>query len=180
MDIRDLEAILDKDGIVFLTYSGFITQSLIVGMTEALEKETEQSDLNINIANNIFTIFIELSQNIMSYSKSRKKIDERFDPKGLIVVGKNKEGCYYVYSQNILDKNDKEKILPKLQEIDSMDNEAIKVRYRELRRSGRDRHHKGAGIGFYEIAKRCSSIEYSFESINEERYLFKFMAMVKQ
>ena len=38
-DLRALEAILEEDGIVFLSYGGFLTQSLIVGMTEALDGE---------------------------------------------------------------------------------------------------------------------------------------------
>jgi hypothetical protein len=179
MDTKKLEGILEEDGIVFLTYGGFITQSLIAGMTEALEKESEQNELSQRVANNIFTIFIELSQNMMNYSKSKKEEDKNFDPKGLIVVGKNNEDDYYILSQNILDKTDRAKILPKLQDITTLDQEGIKLKYRELRKSGRDQHGKGAGIGFYEIAKRCQEVEFEFTPINEEKFYFKFKAIIK-
>ena len=102
ISVDALEKILEKDGIIFLTYGGVLTQSLIVAMTEALEKETEEADLSMRVANKIFTIFIELAQNMMNYSKSVNK--DGFDPKGLIVVGKTKDGEYYVFSQNILDE----------------------------------------------------------------------------
>ena len=85
-NIKVLEEILEKDGIIFLTYGGTLTQSLIVAMTEALEKETEEADLSIGLASKIFTIFIELAQNMMHYSKKMNK--DGFDSKGLIVVGK--------------------------------------------------------------------------------------------
>lgn len=179
MDVKKLESILKEDGIVFLTYGGFLTQSLIAGMTEALEKESQEQQLGLGAANNLFTIFIELSQNMMNYSKSKKEQNEEFDPKGLIMVGKTKGNEYYVFSQNVLDKEDQSKILPTLEEIQDMSCDEIKKRYRELRKSGKGKHGKGAGIGFYEISKRCKNIEYSFENLNDTKRYFQFNATVK-
>jgi hypothetical protein len=176
-DIRRLESLLQEDGIIFLSYGGFLTQSLIVGMTDALEKETENASLSMKLANDIFTIFIELAQNMMNYSK--KMSMEGFDPKGLILVGKNDEGYYYVLSQNILDENDKQKIESKLQELEGKSKEEIKKLYRQARRSGKNTHHKGGGIGFYEVAKRCKEIKYEFIPIEQSnKYYFKFKAIV--
>ena len=45
-------------------------------------------------------------------------------------------------------------------------------RYKELRRSGRNTHEKGGGIGFYEIAKRCDKLEFDFKEINSDKYYF--------
>ncbi len=178
MNTKKLEAILEEDGIVFLTYGGFLTQSLIVGMTEALEKESESSDLSKKVSYNIFTIFIELSQNMMNYSKAIMESDKKFDPKGMIIVGKNNNGEYYIMSQNVIDIDDKKKIEPKLQEIIKSDLQEVKRLYRESRRSGKHTHHKGGGIGFYEIAKKSKKIEYSFIPINETKFYFKFKAIL--
>jgi hypothetical protein len=176
-DVKQLELILQQDGIVFLTYGGFLTQSLIVGMTDALEREAESSELSMKIAHNIFTIFIELAQNMMNYSKKVENQD--FDPKGLILVGKNSNNEYYVLSQNILDENDKNKIEPKLQIILDSTKHEIKKLYREARKHGKDTHHKGGGIGFYEVAKRCEKIQYDFTQINNSnKYYFKFKAIL--
>jgi hypothetical protein len=177
-DVKQLELILQQDGIVFLTYGGFLTQSLIVGMTDALEREAENSELSMKISNNIFTIFIELAQNMMNYSK--KVSSEDFDPKGLILVGKNSNGNYYVLSQNILDEKDKQKIEPKLKIIKKSTKDELKKLYREARKSGKNTHEKGGGIGFYEIAKRCEEIKYEFISIPEDttKYYFKFKAIL--
>ena len=61
MNISAIQEIVEKDGIVFLTYGGFLSQALISGMTEALEKEAEQNELNMGDSSNIFTIFIYTS-----------------------------------------------------------------------------------------------------------------------
>lgn len=172
MDIHNIQKIVEDDGIIFLSYGGYLSQVLISGMTEALEKEAEDNDLSIGSSSNIFTIFIELSQNMMNYSKSINEKELGIKPQGLIVVAKDEDLNYYIHSQNIVSKLDKDKIEPKLDEIRSLDRDGLKKRYRELRKSGQNKHGKGGGIGFYEVAKKCDSIEYAFKSISEDRYYF--------
>jgi hypothetical protein len=172
MNINDVQEMVDHDGIVFLSYGGFLSQALISSMTEALEKEAEYYEIGMGASSNIFTVFVEMSQNVMNYSKTISESDKSFKPQGLIVVSKTPEGNYSVHSQNVLSLEDKEKIEPKLLEIQSMDKDQIKKRYRELRKSGQNTHGKGGGIGFYEIAKRCDSIEFEFKQINENKFYF--------
>jgi len=179
MDITKLEDFLDDSGIVFLSYGGMLTQDLISNMTDALEKEAEKNNVSMSASTNIFTIFVELSQNMMNYSKSKAENNQKFDPKGLVLVGYNKEdNSYYVLSRNIVDITDKDKILPKLEEINLLSRDEVKKKYRELRRSGLDKHNKGAGIGFFEISKRCDNIDFNFKQINENKYQFMFQANI--
>jgi len=179
MNINKVQELVDNDGIIFLSYGGYISQFLISGMTEALEKETEANDISMSVSNNIFTIFIELSQNMMNYSKTIDELDTRVKPQGLIVVSKDNNFNYFIHSQNIISIEDKEKVEPKLLEIQSLDRDGIKKRYRELRKSGQNTHGKGGGIGFYEIAKKCDAIEYNFTQINENRYYFHLKTTIK-
>jgi len=172
MNISEVQKMVEDDGIVFLSYGGFLSQALISSMTEALEKEADYNNISMNASNNIFIVFIELSQNMMNYSKSVSIDDESLRPQGLIFVSKSIEGSYHIHSRNIISLQDKEKIEPTLLEIQSLDKSEIKKRYRELRKSGQNTHGKGGGIGFYEIAKRCDSIEYEFSQINENKFYF--------
>lgn len=172
MNINAVQKMVEDDGIVFLSYGGFLSQALISSMTEALEKEADYNEIGMSASNSIFTVFIELSQNMMNYSKSVHVDDKSLRPQGLILVSKGTEGNYHIHSQNIVSLEDKEKIEPKLIEIQSLDKDGIKKRYRELRKSGQNTHGQGGGIGFYEIAKRCDSIEYEFNQINENKFYF--------
>ena len=179
MNISEVQKLVDDDGIIFLSYGGYLSQALISAMTEALEKEAEDHGIHMGTANNMFTIFIELSQNIMNYSKSLDISDPSRVPQGLIVVSKDANYDYHIHSQNIVSLADKEKMEPKLQEIQSLDKDGIKKRYRELRKSGQNTHGKGGGIGFYEIAKKCDSIYYNFKQINEDRFYFHIKTTIK-
>ena len=168
MDITQVQRMVDKDGIIFLSYGGYLSQTLIAGMTEALEKEAEENGITMGISNNLFTIFIELSQNIMNYSKSLHH--DKVRAQGLILVSKDKDDNYHIHSQNIVSEADKEKVEPKLQEILSLDKDALKKRYRELRKSGKNTHGRGGGIGFYEIARKCDLFDFTFTKIQDNRY----------
>jgi hypothetical protein len=179
MDINNIQSLVEQDGIIFLTYGGFLSQPLISAMTEALEKEAELNDIDMGISSNIFTIFIELSQNMMNYSKTIEANSRVVEPGGLIIVSRDFDGNYQIDSQNVLSIDDKEKIEPKLLDINSLDREGIRKKYKELRRSGKNAHAKGGGIGFYEIAKRCDSIEYDFTPINEDKYYFHIKTIIK-
>ncbi len=180
MNINMLQEMVKKDGIVFLTYSGFLSQTLIAGITEALEKEAKSNDLNMGKATNIYTIFIELAQNMMNYSKTVNACDDGTPAEGIIVVSKDECGNYLIESQNIVSAADHELLLPKLVEVSQLSREEIKKKYRMLRKDGSGIHSKGAGIGLYEIAKKCDKIEFTFKEINADRYYFHIKTYVSK
>ena len=179
MNINMIQEIVEKNGIVFLTYGGFLSQALISSMTEALEKEVEENNLNMGDSSDIFTIFIELTQNMMNYSKTKSEDNNDLRAEGLIIVSKDDKLNYSIHSQNVIGIEDKNKIEAILENIKTLNKDEIKKKYRELRRSGKNTHGKGGGIGFYEIAKRCDSIEFEFKELNENKFYFHLKATVK-
>ncbi len=178
MNIGLIQNLVKEDGIIFLTYGGFLSQSLISSMTEALENEAQKSDLNMGLANNIFTIFIELAQNMMNYSKNKTLNNKEPNSEGLIIVTKDEKGKYYIHSQNIVSIEDKNKLENKLNHINTLSNEKIKEEYKELRRTGKLTHERGGGIGFYEIAKKSDKIDFEFKNINNDKFYFHFIAEI--
>ncbi len=176
MDLRKNHDIVPQDGIVFLSYGGVLSQALIAGMTEALEKEAEHNQLQKNISYKIFTIFIELSQNMMKYSVSKGENLKR--SKGVIFVGRSTDEHYYVHSHNRINNADISKLKTALEGITKLNPEELKTQYREQRRKGNNKHEQGAGIGFYEIAKRSSRINFDFTPADETGSFFNIHAII--
>ena len=178
MTLEHLDKELKDDGIVFLAYDGFLTQALIVAMTEALERESDT--LNKTTSTNILTIFIELTQNMMNYSKSQKALRSRNDGKGMILVGHDKgEDQYYVLSKNLINEVDKKHIEENLNTVSALSPEELRKYYREMRKLGHDKHEKGAGIGFIEIARKCEKMTYAFKKVDDV-YSFTLKAVLKK
>lgn len=181
MCFEDLNRLISDKGIIYLSYGGFLNQSLISEMINALEQKIESSNLSMYTNSSICIIFIEISQNIMNYATSKKIKDLEYNSEGLIVVGKDDDlDEFYIYSQNTVAKKDMEKIKPKLEEISKLSIDELKKKYRELRRSGKNGHSKGAGIGFYEIAKKSKRIEFDFIEICSDKYCFQFKSVITQ
>ena len=157
-----------------IKYEGVMTQNVIATAMDNIEAKIT----NISLIGTISTIVIEYCQNMMNYSKNDKIGSRDIVPAGIIEVQCIDNIYYNIIATNIISVEDKEKIKPKLQEIQSLDKVAIKKRYRELRKSGANTHAKGGGIGIYEIAKVSDEIDYTFTSINEEKYYFTMRSIV--
>ncbi len=158
-----------------LEYDGVLTQGIIAHSMDILEHNVS----NIGMLGNLSTMIIELTQNMMKYSKTRDLNCRDIRPAGLIEIKKDINDVYYVRSKNILSIEDKEKIEPKLIEIKAMTQAEIRKRYKELRRSGENTHENGGGIGFYEISKLATSIDYKFKELNHEKFEFEFSAILQ-
>ena len=53
MNVEDIKHLIGDDDIVFLSYSGYLSQSLIVGMVEVIEQEASDSKLTMKVSHNI-------------------------------------------------------------------------------------------------------------------------------
>ena len=155
-----------------LTYEGVLTQDKVTEMLESIEEKLAGDNLSRGTLAHIAIIFIELCQNMINYSKSATLGERDIVPFGSISFVKNKDFGYLVKSKNIISIDDKTRLLTRLEDIDTLDKDGLKKRYKELRRSAKNAHYKGAGIGLYDIAKRCQSIEYDFTPINKDKFYF--------
>ncbi len=165
---------IDNKPKILLEYEGEITQKLINKYIEYIEDKID----NIGLVGNINTNFAEQTQNILHYAKSPDINNNEIVPNGYIILQKHPDGTYSLETKNIITLKDKQRIEPTLFEIQSLDKNGIRNRYRELRKSGKNTHNKGGGIGFYEIAKRSLEIKYEFKQINSGRIEFKFISLV--
>jgi EAL domain-containing protein (putative c-di-GMP-specific phosphodiesterase class I)/GGDEF domain-containing protein len=156
-----------------LKFHGLISQ----GVVNYCMLQLEDAIVNESLMSRVATVSIELLQNMMNYSKDINS--SAIKPEGFIQVTKNKDSVYCVQSQNIISLEDLQSIEPKLIKIKSLNPTEVRKEYRELRKSGHGMHEKGGGIGFYEIAKLVTQLDYEFIEINKDRYHFIFKVKVK-
>ncbi len=159
---------------IILQYEGKLTQEIISKNMDSIENSIE----NLGMMGKVATVTVELSQNMMTYSKTPELNCTDIISVGFIEVTTS-NNSYTIQSKNIIDLHGKNKLEKKLSEIKALDISGIKKRYKELRRSGENAHDNNGGIGFYEIARNVTSFDYSFEKINQEKYYMIFNAAIK-
>ena len=148
---------LEKEDIIFLNYGGIFTQTLVVALSDILEKELENDKLDVTTFTKLIVIFVEMSQNIMKYTDPSEK--------GIIAVV-NLQDSFKIFGANIITNEQKEIIQSRLEDIEKLSKDELRKRYKEIRKSGHHTHERGGGIGFYEIARKSDKLEYEF--INED------------
>ena len=168
-----------QEGIIF-SFSGEVSQSILTGIAENLENKMEMLEVKSSTTQNIFSIFIEQMQNVMKYSPPEDEEVGHFSNMSISVIGfdgaKNK---YYVSSGNVIDRSDKEKVIDKISKLNLMDRQELKDYYKELRKSGRYKHDKGAGLGLIEMAKKSTEpIEFIIDDIDEKLSFFTIKTII--
>jgi len=172
MNISKIRNVMADEGIVF-SFSGMISQSLTSFMVETAKLQLEEQGEDGKLIRNMFLIAIEQLQNIMSYSKDKDvQNGSNFTSPGVMVIGVDKEkNKYYINSSNQIIASDKNKVSEKIDHINSLEKDELRKYLREKLRSAEDKHDRGAGVGFIEMAKRSSEkLEYDFEEVDNKLY----------
>jgi len=164
---------LKKQGIIF-SFSGPISQNLLEGIGATLRQKMSLEETSTNITQKVFSIFVELMQNIINYSLERGSGGEA-DPElssGILVIGK-KNDQFYIKSGNYISGTQKDFLEEKLPVIQEMDKDELKKYYKKQRREEAREGSKGAGLGFIEMARRASTpIEYDIKPAAEQGMYF--------
>ena len=165
---------LKTEGIIF-SFSGPISQNLLEGIGATLRQKMSLEETSTNVTQKVFSIFVELMQNIINYSVERGSGSEA-DPElssGILVIGK-KNDQFYIKSGNYINLAQKEFLEEKLPMIRKMDKDELKKYYKEQRRKEAKEGSKGAGLGFIEMARKASRpIEYDIlPAADQGKYFF--------
>jgi len=172
MKVRDLELELYKEDIIF-AFSGAISYNVLSAISLSIKNELSSFESAKKEQFNVYYILIELVQNIMNYSIKRDE-DSGNGSGTCFVIHHSKSQKFKVCSGNLVTNTQALKIKEKLNKINSLDEQELKVYYKEIRRSGKDMHDKGGGLGFIEIARKSSAkLDYEITKVDENKSYFE-------
>jgi len=163
---------------IFLCFSGPLTHDILMSLGETLKYKIKNDEKKIKLYNNVFSIFVEQVENIIRYSDEKLSENEKMASNGIIAIGKNNKN-YFIISGNHIINNKIDSILNKLNIINDMSKDELKVYYKEKRRFNTCEESKGAGIGLIEIARKSSKkIEYDIKKLDDNYSFFTIKAVI--
>lgn len=172
---------LDNHGVI-LCFSGVVSQEILSTFAEMIESKFESEGFaDMTAARNIFAIFVELTHNIISYSSNATVVgDNKKQSPGVIVIGRDAAlSKFYIKSGNTIEASSQDKIAERIDSIKNLDKEELKTLYKEHRKSGKNTHGRGGGLGFLEIQRKASEpLEYTFNKIDDNNLFFCVQAIV--
>jgi hypothetical protein len=144
----------EGDGTVLIAYKGSVTHLVLGEISQTVKQYLTKSP---QINRKIFSIFIELAQNIAYYSYERNYIGSEQYGSGIgTVIIKEFSTYYQIISGNIVTNEDAAKIFVKSQTVNSLDREGLREFKRRMRGDG-DNLQKG-NIGLIQIALTAKSL----------------------
>ena len=168
------------DSRILISFTGRFSQGIIQELGEAIKEHMKNEDNPQNKIFNVFSIFIEQTQNINNYFASKKNgtINETITGSAIVCIGEAK-GHYFIWSGNLIENSDVPFLSDQLNLIQSSNKDQLKKLYKEQLKKDIQPGQNGAGMGLIDIARKSSlPIEYSFEERDKSFSFYELKAIV--
>jgi hypothetical protein len=177
-DLYDFRENLIREGI-FFCFNGPVSQNILAEIGSALEQRMKLENMNRTTMLRVFSMMMEMAQNIMRYSVEESDSDVSEDARiGSIVIG-HENNAYFVLCGNMVYNTEVDKLKDKLEKIRDMDRQQLRRYHKEQIRRRHEKGSQGAGLGFIGMAKKASRpIEFSFRKIDEEKSYFSLKTVI--
>ncbi len=164
-----------KEHNLILVYEGEFTQEITKSVLSMAEKNLDSTGEEQNIKRKVFNVMVECLQNICKHADSMKREEER---RAIFMIGKENDS-YEITSGNYILNGSIDGLKAKLDQINSLDKEGLKVLYKDLIKTSELSEKGGAGLGFVDIARKSGQkLEFDFEPVNEENSFFSFKTKI--
>ncbi len=145
-----------------------------------LKKKFEIDALDKTTSNSMFSVFVEMVQNVIRYSAENRAdhndpavIDLRY---GILSIGE-KDGRNFVACGNLISSDDVARLKTNLSRLKGMDNMELRRLFKDSLKDDVPEGSKGAGVGFIEIARRAKhGFDFGFETAGDGREFFTISA----
>ena len=169
--VLSCNAMLDKDNIL-ICYKGPFLDRILTLLGEKINILLND-DPKLN--KKVFSIFIELAQNIAYYSEERhqdRHTENKTCGKGTFIISES-ETDYTLTSANMIKKSWVPEVLEKSELINKLDTDGLRKMKRELRNRPRHEGQLGGNIGLVDIAlKAGTALDVEIISVNEQFSFF--------
>ncbi len=169
-----------KKNNINLAYEGEITHQITKAFTSLTESNLMKEDDVNTVQKKVFHVMVECLQNISKHAENRNSIVTSKDGRGIFMISKD-DSEYNVTTGNVINSDKVPKLREILENINSLDQEGLKVLYKQQMREGRLSDRGGAGLGFIDIARKTGQkLIYSFLTINEKRSFFVLTSTISR
>ena len=140
---------------IMLCFNGPFSRSLIEEIGNALRNYLQGENAPPGSATDVFSVYIELAQNIRHYAAQHGYSD--IESSATVVIGRDDDDHYVVCAGNLVEHDDGASLVARIQELAAMDKAALKAAYKEqLRRPRPEGAVTGAGLGLIDMARRAA------------------------
>lgn len=177
VDVLFLREAFTRQGIM-LSFNGPFSATLIEEIGKALRKYMEGLAESPSAVTDVFSAYIELSQNIRHYAVARGVTGP--DAEATIIVSRDGDGHYLVNAGNVVYPADGRALVERVETLARMDKSELKAAFKAQMRQPRDPNAKtGAGLGLIDLARRASRpLSCDLKPLDADRAFFSLRVVI--
>jgi hypothetical protein len=163
---------------ILICFNGPISRVLISEIGVALKEHIEATRDSLSAAMDVFSVYIEMSQNIRHYSAAHGYLEP--DATATVVIAESQEGRYVVSAGNVVELADGEVLLERVRQLASLDKADLKRLYKQQLRQPREPGAaSGAGLGLIDVARKASEpLHGSLDHVRAGKAFFTLRAII--
>ena len=166
-NIHDFYNKMEK-GNIMLSFKGEVTSDLLTSILQIMESKMETLEEPPKIKKKVYNILVECLQNLYHHLDDddfKTKINE----KSALFMIRKVEGEYSIMTGNFIASENVEMMKGRLDRINEMDKDQLKLYYKEVLNNGEMSAKGGGGLGMIDIARKSGKkLEYDFDYIDNE------------
>lgn len=114
---------------ILICFNGPISRSLISEIGVALKEHIESTRHCMGAAMDVFSVYIEISQNIRHYAAAKGYVEP--EAVATVVIAESGDGSYVVSAGNVVELADGEALEARVQRLSALDKRELKALYKE-------------------------------------------------
>lgn len=164
-DISLLEKLM-ADNNIYLMWSGHISSDVGKEVLSFTETKLAEEDIEANVRKRVFSILVEILENVAKYSPGREAEEQFGMPVALIrMVGKE----YTLTSGNLILDTQVDHLKEKLDTINTYDKVGLKELFRKSLSGQTISSDSTGNMGLIDMARKSGSkLEYQFEKVSDQ------------
>lgn len=154
---------------ILISYKGPVTPVIMAEISRDIQDKLAD---NPRASRKVFSVFMELAQNILYYSSEKIQYAGRIDSVGMLQIIEADD--HFMFScGNTIKRDHVEQLVDSCHTINSLDKDELRKLKRHQRRQPANEISKGAGIGLVQVAILSGNpLEIYAQDIDDEHSVF--------
>ncbi len=161
--------VIIQDKRILISYKGPVTPVIMAEISRDIQDKLAE---NPKASRKVFSVFIELAQNILYYSVEKIQYAGRLDSVGMLQIIEMDD--YFVFlCGNTVMKKDVAQLVNNCKTINSLNREELRKLKRYQRKQPQSETSKGAGIGLVQVAILSDNpLEIQIHEVDDDQSFF--------
>ena len=179
-DIYDFYNRMERNNIL-LSFKGDITAELLTSILQIMESKLDTLQEEPKVKKKVYNVLVECLQNLYHHMDEQQLLDNNAQTRAAIFMIGKVDGQYNIITGNYIKNANIEGLQKKLDHINTLTKEELKVYYKQVLDNGMMSEKGGGGLGMIDIARKTGQkLNYNFLNVDQSFSFFTLNIKISQ